>query len=564
LSNRTDYAFTSPPNIGSSAVVAADFDDDGDEDLLVCRPGDEELTLYRLSGDMYTPDTGVFANLTDRRVLKYVQCATWVDFDHNGDLDLYLGRGDGDRPKTDALLEYNASTGTFYDVAAATGLEPGPTFGSTTSAAWADFDNDGLWDIVRTTNGQQGLSTQRLRQTGPDSTFVAVASGLPSSISQGRNSEVQWVDVDRDNDLDLVFIAATAFGENTATVQVCRNEDGTFAEPELIGFIPRSGVLCPYDYDLDGWPDFIASGGTSAQLIANLQGLSEVYPDYPDYLDVSAATGLGSGEDIGSVLATDLNRDGDLDVVLGRRRTAQAPKVGLVMASQQPDATDNPASHWIGLRIEAAVGYTPLGATVALSKPAGEPLGIQVVDGGGSSAFQRSRDLVFGLGDYEGAVNVEIRWPHWASSEPMEFTLAASYIDSYTTIEEFTGFTVNLQTITHSLVWDPYLGTFDWVFRWNTDHWTEPAKDCVELARYMGSGCEPNLPKTLRDTGGDDVSSTITYEDGVFKHEVRWLNRDCFAVCGYSYSIQSALGRCMCDPIPGRTRIKFLNCPSQY
>jgi len=114
----------------------------------------------------------------------------------------------------------------------------------------------------------------------------------------------------------------------------------------------------------------------------------------------------------------------------------------------------------------------------------------------------------------------------------------------------------------------PYSDTFDWVFTWETNFWTEPAKDEVEIFYDSGSGGE-SMPVTLKDTGTGEVVTTITYQmdsstqEVTYFHEVRWVARDCYDDCTYTYEVQSGLGTITESYAPsGRnTKIVFDDCP---
>jgi hypothetical protein len=73
--------------------------------------------------------------------------AEWIDFDNDGDLDLYVtNMGDtiiGNQPNR---LYRNNGDGTFTDVAAAVGLAS-VNPGSDICSAWADYDNNGFLDF---------------------------------------------------------------------------------------------------------------------------------------------------------------------------------------------------------------------------------------------------------------------------------------------------------------------------------------------------------------------------------------------------------------------------------
>ena len=103
----------------SSGTARRDYDNDGNVDLYVTG-GDRENTLLRNRGD------GTFENVTaaagvgvpgvpGRDISR--SSASFVDYDNDGDLDLFAGNVAG----SDFLFRNNGD-GTFTDVAAAAGI----------------------------------------------------------------------------------------------------------------------------------------------------------------------------------------------------------------------------------------------------------------------------------------------------------------------------------------------------------------------------------------------------------------------------------------------------------
>ncbi len=95
---------------------------------------------YINRGDGTFEDRSAAAGLGDQ---VYALNVTRTDFDNDGDLDVLLLRGAWEKPLRLSLLR-NEGDGDFDDVTVASGLaEPI----ATESAAWGDYDNDGLVDV---------------------------------------------------------------------------------------------------------------------------------------------------------------------------------------------------------------------------------------------------------------------------------------------------------------------------------------------------------------------------------------------------------------------------------
>ena len=124
---------------GAQPNAWADFDGDGDLDLFVGFRQDEPNRLYRNDRGTFVnvaADAGV-ADLTDTRA------ASWGDFDGDGDPDLFVGFTR--QSETPARLYRNDGPGKpFTDVATAIGVD---AVGETRQPSFVDFDNDGDLDL---------------------------------------------------------------------------------------------------------------------------------------------------------------------------------------------------------------------------------------------------------------------------------------------------------------------------------------------------------------------------------------------------------------------------------
>jgi enediyne biosynthesis protein E4 len=127
-------------------VAAGDYDGDGDLDLYVVRGDIGPNLLYRNDGDNRFTDVAAAAGVDHaapggRGFLH--SGPAFADVDGDGDLDLFVGGMEGDP----CLLFSNDGDGTFTDVTDASGFK---TMGArnTISAAFGDYDLDGDLDMM--------------------------------------------------------------------------------------------------------------------------------------------------------------------------------------------------------------------------------------------------------------------------------------------------------------------------------------------------------------------------------------------------------------------------------
>ena len=283
------------------AAAWGDFDADGDLDLYVGYPAGVG-TPNRL----YRNDDQIFVDVATALGVDLVGTTrqpSWVDYDGDGDLDLFVAMRD--QPNR---LFRNDGAESFTDVTAESGLgDPRRTVG----VVWFDYDRDGDLDIH--VSNQNGDEDAFYRNEG-DGTFVDVAPGLGMN-HPGRADEYGSVapavaDYDNDGDLDL-FIAT--YGPD---ILWSNNGDGTFTDvtdPATVGEDYHSTTAAWGDVDNDGRPDLVVtsylSGVAEAEdhLFMNLGG-----GRFANALPASGRTMVPGAEvqliehDSGSVLGTRL------------------------------------------------------------------------------------------------------------------------------------------------------------------------------------------------------------------------------------------------------------------
>ena len=148
--NNGDGTFTRITNVTTTtaanycAAAPADYDNDGDDDLLVSRTSGAPV-LYRNDGG------GAFTALTQQQLgpslgdAEQTLEASWVDYDRDGFLDLF--RASGILAAANDGLYRNNGDGTFTRMSQEQVGEIVADHGATWASAWADYDNDGWPDL---------------------------------------------------------------------------------------------------------------------------------------------------------------------------------------------------------------------------------------------------------------------------------------------------------------------------------------------------------------------------------------------------------------------------------
>ena len=288
----------------------ADYDGDGDLDLLAL--GDGAFALFRNDGPEGLVDVSADSGLGCGRG----ETASWGDYDGDGDLDLYVtdwfDEGDENSPLARDRLFRNDG-GDFVDVTIEA-LDDVRTRGPGFSASFVDYDNDGDLDLYVVNDKLWGNLLWRNDGGGCGGwcfTDVSVAAGAHRPAwSMG----IATGDYDNDGDLDFYYSSideAVLLQNQTAQGSPTFVEVGTAAgvNPPLIGW----GVTF-LDYDNDGWLDLFLAVMTTGTGDAN-----RLYRNRGDgtFEDVSATSGVSiPGPTIG-VAAADYDDDGQVDLVAG-------------------------------------------------------------------------------------------------------------------------------------------------------------------------------------------------------------------------------------------------------
>ena len=273
---------------GGLNMVQADYDNDGDVDLLVLRgawlraDGRHPNSLLRNDGE------GTFTDVTFDVGLGEVHypspTAAWGDYDNDGDLDLYVGNETSRALVAPSQLFRNNGDGTFTDVAEAAAVM---NYRYAKAAVWGDYDGDGLQDLYVS---NYGGSNRLYRNTGRGF-FIDEAQRLGVAGPTGSFPAWFW-DVDNDGLLDLYVsaytagiehLAASALGRPAAT-EASRLYRGTGRGrfEEVSG---RYGLTEPTaamgsnfgDLDNDGYPDFYLGTGYPGRRGRRARGRSAVH-----------------------------------------------------------------------------------------------------------------------------------------------------------------------------------------------------------------------------------------------------------------------------------------------
>jgi hypothetical protein len=315
----------------SWAHAWADYDGDGFIDIITL--GHVQNLTGSISQLWHNNGDGTFTDVTSQAALDPhngdAHGAVWADFDNDGQLDLFVSKG---TLKTDPVdyddLWHNNGDGTFTNIAHSARV--GSIGHRNRGAGAVDYDNDSFLDIFVTSYIRPtgpGLPNLFYRNNG-DLTFTDVAAAAGLARSGIVNRTAAWADFDGDGLIDVFITQIDALYKN--------NGDGTFTDvTDAAGIIHNSENVQAAawgDYDNDGYPDIYVTlgvdNGGQADICEDLQDLAKIpltiqlpnilYHNNGDgtFTDVTTQSGTTNVAGALGVTWEDYDNDGNLDLYI--------------------------------------------------------------------------------------------------------------------------------------------------------------------------------------------------------------------------------------------------------
>jgi enediyne biosynthesis protein E4 len=417
----------------ASAVTVGDYDNDGYDDLFVTYYG--QNVLYRNNGN------GTFTDVTEKAGLRqqrprYGAGCTWVDYDRDGRLDLFVATyldttleklpkpgenadcrwkgvpvncGPRGLPPGFVQLFHNNGDGTFTDVSRRSGVATAAGSYPMTAVA-ADYDNDGWPDIYVACDSTPSW----LFRNQHDGTFREEALERGVALSEDGLEQagmgIGVGDYDLDGSLDIF---KTHFSDDTNVLYRSDGKGyfddmtiraGIGVETRFVGW--GAGVV---DLDNDGLPDlFLVTGSVYPEVEKKL-------PSYPFRTPRLVFRNLGDGrfeeliDEAGPGVSAahasrgcafgDFDNDGDVDVLV-------------MNMNEPPSLLRNDLSgggRWLKVLLEGVTSNrSAIGARVTARY--GGRAQAQEVSAQSSFYSANDRRLHFGLGA-AAAADLSVRWP---------------------------------------------------------------------------------------------------------------------------------------------------------
>ncbi len=292
----------------AAACAVGDYDGDNLNDLAVAL--NDGVRLFRNLGKGKFQDVTVEAGLAARNKPTGI---TFVDYDHDGDLDLFLTGAplkDGDVAN---VLWRNNGNKTFTEWTAETGLGGS---GKTASAILTDFNNDRAVDLAVTGDGPAPVLFVNPREGKYPQQVLYEGEKLPATEG------IAVLDFNKDGWMDIAVTHAGAPG-----LTLWRNVAGPQGVGRRFERVPlplkgatRGWGVTAVDIDNDGWVDLAAIVETAAGPRV------KVFRNRGDgsFEDVSSRLGLDSLhlKDPRGLIAADVDGDGASDLIVTQENAA--------------------------------------------------------------------------------------------------------------------------------------------------------------------------------------------------------------------------------------------------
>jgi L-ascorbate metabolism protein UlaG (beta-lactamase superfamily) len=276
---------------GPRSVYAADIDSDGDIDVLSATYSDNKIAWYENGLSAFGDPTFGSANITtsaDAAASVYA-----ADIDNDGDLDVVSASYSDDKI---AWYESDGAADPSFTARTITTSADGAY-----SVYAADVDNDGDMDVV-----SASVTDDKIAWYENDGAADPSFTDRTITTSADGASDVYAADIDNDGDIDVVY--ASRNDDKIAWYENDGAADPSFTTRTISTSADFAFTVYAADIDNDGDMDVI-SGSFLDDKIAWYENDGAADPSF------TARTITTSADAAASVYAADIDNDGDLDVL---------------------------------------------------------------------------------------------------------------------------------------------------------------------------------------------------------------------------------------------------------
>jgi hypothetical protein len=488
----------------AQSAVFADVDNDGDLDALsIVYTAYDKVATPPTAADldrttlMLNDGTGHFTAAAQSGLYsdkpKPTTGATFVDIDHNGFVDIFLGFFYTSTTSPQNLLAGHGD-GTFTDISASSGVTSSATRRAAYGVTSCDVNNDGMSELLVSayargpnvlyttdkpghyadvgaaakfayddnqtyTDNQMfacyctlhpdqvdcmGVGTPLIQCPMPADAYWNPVADVKAARLGGNTFTTVCSDITGDGKLDLynAEIAHWWAGQSSDRSELLKNtSDGasiTFERPGQTA----TGLM--WEHPTTDWNE---GGIVAASADLDNDGREDILvgaSDYPDQFNLYFHQKVdGTFEEIGTaqglhhpctsgMTVADFDRDGDLDVIVG---SGTARDCAQIWSSNEVHFYENDANqygHWLGIKLVGdgvSTNRAGIGARVTVDAH-GTKLVRELGGGYGHMGMQDDTIVFFGIGGCEILHAIEVTWPNGTRSvERFENVVADRFVE---------------------------------------------------------------------------------------------------------------------------------------
>jgi hypothetical protein len=286
-----------------SGISFADYNSDGWDDITLPSADGIPLRFYKNFGGFFVEEFILPQPITYR-----TRNVTWVDYDNDGDRDLFIS---SDTSNGNKLFRNNANN-ILEDVTLASGLPIDNLF--TYGVSWGDYNNDGCLDLYLSNRDANSTIINYLFENNCDGTFTDVTTAAGLVTTPALTFCAGFFDFNNDGWQDLYVSNDKSY----PNFLYKNNGDGTFSDisdSSGTGIIVDAMSVSIDDYNSDGFFDIYITNTPSTAGTTTTNG-SVLFKNNGDETFTNVAPSIGAELNSWSWGASflDAENDGDLDL----------------------------------------------------------------------------------------------------------------------------------------------------------------------------------------------------------------------------------------------------------
>lgn len=414
------------------ATVAADYDNDGFEDLFICNLGDlmnmgdcrPPVLMKNINGERF--EMVLMSNFNQTGSYPG---AAWGDINNDGYIDLYLLNyvhymGNGYDSITDNrtyipycnenLVYLNNGGANFEEVGEKLGLN---NDGCGLAVSFTDYDNDNDMDIFMLNDfgSWNNKGNKLFKNEAPDFKFTDVSEST-GFYQEFYGMGVGTGDINNDGWFDyyLTNIGRNYFflnnqgtlNESAESLQI----DDAYVHDSIKG-TSWTGVF--FDMDNDGDVDlYVTKGYLNSLENVTVKDNNRLYKNAGSNKFIECAKEYGINDSLAhrGAATLDFDHDGDLDIISSVIKMQQGDLGGLDQKIKLFENKSETKNNWIGVKLIGGEGVNQSAIGCRVQFKIDGKIYMREVDGGSGHGCQNSRTLYFGIGKNKRVENIEIIW----------------------------------------------------------------------------------------------------------------------------------------------------------